>query len=296
MVLIGKISEKSKAMKSMGRMTIDSKFKNLIQRQLVVFDFDDTLVDCNSDTWIHKLAPQQRVPEEIEYKPGQDYFKHVQSVLNYLHSQHVTEQQYYDCLSRMPTVTGMIDPLISTLAKQPEKYDMIILSDSNSFFISSSLKALSLQNAITTVLTNPARFTTGGQLIIDEYHIQDYCTLSARNLCKGEVLKNYIGKRMLEHNTVYTCINYIGDGENDLCPSTKLSSRDRVFPRVGYSLARLCARLKHEQALEEPSEHILSTTTQSGTNMALPELKASVYPWTTGEEILSTIIGEGTPV
>lgn len=281
-------------MKSVAKMTIDNKLKSLIQRQLVVFDFDDTLVDCNSDTWIHKLAPNQKIPENIDYRPGQDYFKHVQSVLSYLHSQKITEQQYIDCLKTMPPVPGMLDPLISTLAKQPEKYDMIILSDSNSFFISSYLKAKSLQDAITTVLTNRARFGQDGQLTIDEYHIQDYCNLSARNLCKGEALKNYIGKRMLDHNTVYTCINYIGDGENDLCPSSRLNSRDRVFPRLGFSLARLCARIKHEQALGPVNDD----TSQSGgaSKNSLPDLKATVIPWTSGEEILSVIADEGTPV
>lgn len=268
-------------------ITIDSKFKKLVQRELVVFDFDDTLVDCNSDTWIHKLAPQQKIPAHIEFKPDQDYFKYVQSVLAYLHTQGVTEQQYYQCLSTMPEVEGMIDVLIKTLAQQPDKYDMIILSDANSFFISSYLKVKGIDQAISTVLTNPARFSADGQLQIDEYHIQDYCAMSSRNLCKGEALKNFIGKRMLEHNTVYTCINYVGDGENDLCPSTKLSSRDRVFPRTGYSLARLCARLKTSN-----NQSFLGNDDK----IRVPELKATVVPWTTGDEILSIILGKSSVV
>jgi pyridoxal phosphate phosphatase PHOSPHO2 len=269
-------------MKSTAQLRIDSKVRNLIQRELLVFDFDDTLVDCNSDTWIHKLAPNQTIPEHIQYKPHQDYFKHVQSVLAYLHSNNVTEQQYIQCLATMPAVSGMIE-LITTIAKQPDKYDMIILSDSNSFFISSYLKAKSLDGAILTLLTNSARFQDDGQLIISEYQIQDFCSLSARNLCKGDALVNFIGKRMLEHNTVYTCINYVGDGENDLCPSTRLSSRDRVFPRAGYTLARLCNRLK----ASNNQSHISSTDRAN-----LPEIKASIVPWTSGEEILEVIMGE----
>ncbi|CAA3006421.1 pyridoxal phosphate phosphatase PHOSPHO2-like [Olea europaea subsp. europaea] len=270
----------------MAKISIDSKFKKLIQRELVVFDFDDTLVDCNSDTWIHKLAPGGAIPEELEFKPDQDYFKHVQSVLAYLHAQGVTEQQYNECLSNMPSVAGMIEPLINTLASKPDKFDMIILSDANSYFISAYLKAKSLDTAIGTVLTNPARFLEDGLLAIDEYHVQDYCTMSSRNLCKGEALKSYIGKRMLEHNTVYTCINYVGDGENDLCPSTKLSTRDRVFPRAGFTLARLCNRLKLAK-----SQIYMGQQSQTEKSK-VPELKATVVPWTTGEEILETILGE----
>lgn len=262
-------------------MTIDSKLRNLTQRELIVFDFDETLVDCNSDTWIHQLVPSKQLPENIEYRPGQDYFKHVQSVLSYLYTLNVREQDYYNCLSTMPSVPGMIESLIATLGKEPDKYDMIILSDSNSFFINTYLKAKSLENLFSTVLTNLARFNEDGQLIIDEYHVQDHCSLSARNLCKGEALKNYIGKRMLDHNTVYTCINYVGDGENDFCPSTKLGVRDRIFPREGYSLDRLCSKLKFNNGIN------LSTDA----NANLPTVKASVIPWSTGEEILSVILG-----
>lgn len=262
-------------------MTIDSKLRNLVQRELVVFDFDETLVDCNSDTWIHKLLPNKRLPEQIEYRHGQDYFKHVQSVLAYLHSVGIREQDYVKCLASMKSVPGIVESLIATLGKETDKYDMIILSDSNSFFISSYLKTKSLENLFPTVLTNPARFADDGQLLIDEYHVQDHCSLSARNLCKGEALKNFIGKRMLDHNTVYTCINYVGDGENDLCPSTKLSNRDRIFPREGYSLDRLCSKLKLNSELDLTSD----------TNPKLPTIKASVIPWSTGEEILSVILG-----
>lgn len=271
-------------MKSAAQLKLDSKVRNLTQRELLVFDFDDTLVDCNSDTWIHKLAPGQTIPEHLNYKLGEDYFKHVQSVLAYLHDNKVTEQQYIQCLSTMPAVPGMLE-LINTLSKQPDKYDMIILSDSNSFFIGTYLKAKSLDGSILTILTNSARFQNDGQLIIDEYHVQDFCSLSARNLCKGDALVNFIGKRMLEHNTVYTCINYIGDGENDLCPSTRLSARDRVFPRAGYTLARLCNRLKS-------SNNTLHSNSNTPDKANKPELKATIVPWTSGEEILDVILGQ----
>lgn len=265
-------------------MTIDVKLKSLVQRQLVVFDFDETLVDCNSDTWVHQLAPNKRIPDEIEFRHGQDYFKHVQSVFAYLHEHKVTEQDYNNCLSKMPTVPGMIETLIESLAKQPEKYDMIILSDANSFFISSFLKSKNLKNCFSTILTNPAKFSDDGQLLTEEYQCQDYCSMSARNLCKGEALKVFIGKQMLDNNTVYTCINYVGDGENDFCPSTKLSDRDRVFPRQGYSLHRLLTRLKtnKEQTSVEGSK--------------LPEVKATIIPWINGGQILSVISGTDSVV
>lgn len=262
-------------------MSLETKLKKLIQKELVVFDFDETIVDCNSDSWVHQLAKDKKIPEKLEYYLGQDYFKHVQSVLAFLHKEGINEKDYFDCLSLMPQVSGIVEPLITTLGSMKDKYDIVILSDANSFFISSYLKSIGLEDTITAVLTNPGRISDDGQLLITEYHIQDYCTLSSRNLCKGEALRNFIGKMMLDKKTVYTCVNYVGDGENDFCPSSKLSTRDRIFPRQGYTLERLCQK--------SINQHLGNS--RENNNCSLPELKAQVVPWKDGREILEVITG-----
>lgn len=267
-------------------ISLDKKLKNLKHKELVAFDFDETIVACNSDTWVHQLAPEGKIPDDLRYRHGQDWTKHVQSVFAFLHGKRVREQDYRDCLAKMPSVPGMVDKLIETLKNQLDKYDLIIISDSNSFFINSYLKSKNLDSVFSAILTNPAEFNDNGELMLNEFHNQDYCKLSSRNLCKGEALKNYIGKMMLANNTVYTCVNYIGDGENDFCPSSKLSNRDRIFPREGYSLSRLCAKLKFN------ANDVCSIEDTKN----LPELKASVIPWSDGEDILNVITGIHTPV
>lgn len=257
-------------------MTIESKLKSLNQRELVVFDFDETIVDCNSDSWVHQLLEERKIPIDLEYRLGQDYFNHVQSVLEHLYTKGVRQEDYIKCLISMPAVEGIIDPLISSLAKMSDKYDMIILSDSNSFFIDTYLEYMGLDKKILRVLTNPARFEEDGRLTIEEYHVQDYCSLSSRNICKGEALKNFIGKQMLDHKTVYSRVHYVGDGENDFCPSAKLGPRDYIFPRHGYALDRLCKKMMNGQYYPD--------------NGKLPELKATVASWKNGQDILNTII------
>lgn len=263
---------------------IETKLKTLTQRELVVFDFDETIVDCNSDSWIHKLAENGRLPKHLNYVPGEDWMKHVQTVLQHLHDLGVTEQDFADCLHTMPIVDGMIEPLIASLGQEPDKYDIVILSDANSFFIGSFLKTRKLEKYITTILTNPAKFTDVGHenplLVIEGYHAQDHCKLSSRNLCKGEALKNYIGKQMLDNKTVYTCINYVGDGQNDFCPSLKLSVLDRVFPRKGYTLDKMCSKMIARQQQGKDGTHKYDH---------LPDLKASVIPWSSGKQILDAI-------
>lgn len=257
---------------------------SIIEKQLVVFDFDDTIVDCNSDTWVHQLAPTGAIPPKLEWKPGQDYFRHVQSILCYLHSQKVTEQDYYDCLKKMPVAPGVIENLIKVLGKYPDKYEIIILSDANSYFIDAFLKAKSIDNLVAAVLTNKGTFNSDGLLEVTEYHDQLVCPLSPRNLCKATALHDYITRKLVHKKVVYPCINYIGDGENDLCPSSKLTARDRVFPREGYPLAVICDKLK---------KHI-DLGYQLDADTPAPKIEATIVPWTCGQDICNVIVGKHT--
>lgn len=96
---------------------------------------------------------------------------------------------------------------------------------------------------------------------MERFHEQNWCQLSARNLCKGHVLKEYIAKRGAE-GVKFNHVNYVGDGSNDLCPSLKLSAVDRVFPRVGYPLHKLCAA-----------------------KLETKELQARMFPFKSGDDI-----------
>ena len=49
-------------------------------------------------------------------------------------------------------------------------------------------------------------------------------------MCKGDIIEEYIKERR-EQGVVYDFIAYSGDGENDLCPTLRLSENDLAFPR-----------------------------------------------------------------
>ena len=36
------------------------------QKKLFTFDFDNTVVDGNTDTWIYKLLPGKKLPKKID--------------------------------------------------------------------------------------------------------------------------------------------------------------------------------------------------------------------------------------
>ncbi|KAK3913010.1 Phosphoethanolamine/phosphocholine phosphatase [Frankliniella fusca] len=170
------------------------------KRLLVAFDFDNTIIDGNSDTIVRDL---------LLTKPP-----------------------------KIPAVPGMTDLL--RFLNQSD-VEVIIISDSNSFFINVWLEALFDQICtIAKVYTNQAFFDSSGLLNVSMYHDppQDWCQMCPKNLCKGFVLAKHLKEKLCE-GIEFSHVAYIGDGRNDFCPCTKLMETDYIFPRQGYSLSKI---------------------------------------------------------
>ncbi|KAK4319112.1 hypothetical protein Pmani_009945 [Petrolisthes manimaculis] len=82
-----------------------------------------------------------------------------------------------------------------------------------------------------------------------------------------ELKKSYIKSRE-EQNVVFSTIAYVGDGDNDFCPSIRLRGRDLVFPRRGYNL------YNRIESYERKGFH----------------LDAEVHPWDSGRDILEKLL------
>ena len=120
--------------------------------ELVIFDFDETIVACNSDTFINVLAPNGKIPEEIwnRFLDERDWTAYMQQVFNYLHDHDVRDSNYEACLVDMPLMDGMV-PLFQFIrdrisADGTKQFDAIIVSDANTFFIGNYLKAIGMDD------------------------------------------------------------------------------------------------------------------------------------------------------
>lgn len=124
----------------------------MIERQeLVVFDFDDTVVNCNSDTWVDQLAPDGKIPKDIRaIFDGVNWTNYMAAVFKYLFANGVTREDYERCLHAMPFVQH-VKELLEELASKPSahgrKYELIVISDANTFFIQTFLEHHSLFKA-----------------------------------------------------------------------------------------------------------------------------------------------------
>jgi len=234
-------------------------------RVLLAFDFDHTIIDDNSDTYVINLAPEKKIPKEIKAMYSEKGWTHyMRGIFQYLHENNVTPQQILECMSEIKFSPGMME-LLTNLDQA--KTEVIIISDSNSIFIDHILDMNGIKDKVSKVFTNPAQFNDQGQLELEMYHFQESCSLSTVNLCKGHILEAFIAERASQ-NLHYSNIVYVGDGHNDLCPSLRLAEKDFVFHREGFSLGKYIKKMEAEKGLK---------------------IKANLNSWNSGHDIMQIL-------
>lgn len=214
-----------------------SDINKYAKRHLAAFDFDYTVVAQNTDTNCRDLLSTVTVAECMQnFVESHGWTSYMGEIFRLLHANKVTPQQILLGIRCIPEVPGFIR-LLKRLHDKYD-YDLIIISDSNTVFINEWLKSHDLQHIIMKVFTNPAYFTDDGLLIIEPYHHQTTCKMSAVNLCKGKILDDFIKERLHNDNVQYDQVIYVGDGTNDICPVTRLRRQDIACARQGFSMER----------------------------------------------------------
>ncbi|XP_054004872.1 pyridoxal phosphate phosphatase PHOSPHO2-like [Hylaeus anthracinus] len=242
---------------------MDEQFR--MRSVLVVFDFDHTISNDNTDVVARKLLPQEKLTDSVkELCRPYGWIAYMAKIFELLHANSIDIKQIERAIVNISPVPG-----IETLLKELHSNDceIIIISDSNTLFIDYWLKSKHLDHVITKVFTNPARLDEKGMIQIDMYHVQDSCKLSTVNLCKGQILETYIKQRR-DEGVNFDRVVYVGDGKNDLCPILRLSERDLAFPRKDYMLIKILNDTENHEILK---------------------VKARVFPWSDGIQILKKL-------
>ncbi|KAF5201005.1 Thiamine phosphate phosphatase-like protein [Thalictrum thalictroides] len=227
---------------------------------VVVFDFDKTIIDCDSDNWVvDDLGATDLFNDLLPTMPWNTL---MDKMMKELHSQGRTIEEIVECLHRAPLIPQIISTIKSAHALGCE---LRILSDANLFFIETILKHHGLMDYFSEINTNPG-FVDEGRLKIFPYH--DFissshgCDLCPPNMCKGLVFEKIRASAFAEGNKRFF---YLGDGKGDYCPSLKLVENDYVLPRKNYPLWELISN-----------------------NPLL--LKANIYEWSNGEKLEQILI------
>jgi len=218
-------------------------------RVLVVWDFDSTLVDVNSEAWVYqRLAPHLLTQVSAARTTGG-----WNSLMDQFKALGVTQASLDATLGATPADPSMLRAVRTAHARGAEQR---ILSDANSYFISTVLTHHDLAPLFTTIVTNPCRWEDGrlqaaAYVSPTESH---GCPLCPPHLCKGAVLDRWLGER------AFDTVVYVGDGSGDLCPATRLRQCDVICCRAGYRC--------HQRILREPRR-----------------VRARVVPWATGDDV-----------
>lgn len=231
---------------------------------LVLFDFDETMVEESSDDAVVRALPTRSLPGWLSssYREGH-YNEFMQKVLAYMAQEGVSRDAIQAAVEQIPPSPGLLR-LLDFLRSHQELFELAVVSDANAFFIETWLQHAGVRNLFWKVLTNPASFDDGGRLVLLPFH-SHLCSRCPDNMCKQAVLREYLSVRQKERGGVpFQRVFYIGDGANDVCPSLALGPWDTAFPRRGF-----------------PMDLLLQA--QAG------RLKANVVPWVRGDDIVDCL-------
>lgn len=211
---------------------------------LLVFDFDHTITDLNTDVEVQKLAPGGEIPASSEIRglySDKGWTEFMGAVFKLLHENNKTKDDILNLMADLELTPNMQDLLEKSVKEMSAT--IIIISDSNTEFINHILKVKKLDHLVDRVFTNPAMWNEEELLTIEPYHHQESCKLSSRNLCKGQIMEDYLK----DCGKAFSFICYVGDGRNDFCPSLRLSSDDVVCVREGFSLQKYIHQMEKEE-------------------------------------------------
>ncbi|XP_019939055.1 probable phosphatase phospho1 [Paralichthys olivaceus] len=235
------------------------------QRFLVLFDFDETIINVSSDDAVVCALPGQRLPDWLKncFREGH-YNEHMQKVLAYMAEQGVSEDGIRSVLEKIPPTPGLLN-LFQYLQSNQQDFELVVVSDANMYFIETWLEHAGVRPLFRKVFTNPASFDAAGQLVLLPFHSHS-CSRCPDNMCKQVIVQEYLAHRQKERGgEPYQKVFYIGDGANDICPSMALGPRDTAFPRRDFPMHRLLLGMQQSQAAK---------------------FKANVLPWASGEDIV----------
>ncbi|CAA2973372.1 inorganic pyrophosphatase 1-like [Olea europaea subsp. europaea] len=228
---------------------------------VVVFDFDKTIIDSDSDNWVvDELGASDFFNQLLPTMPWNSV---MDRMMKELHTQGKTKDDIQEVLKRAP-IHPRVVPAIKTAHSLG--CDLRIVSDANLFYIETILVHLGIRDFFSEINTNPGYVNEEGRLRILPFH--DFqssshgCNLCPPNMCKGMIIERI--QASLGKERKKTMI-YLGDGSGDFCPSLKLKDEDYVMPRKNFPVWDLICQ-----------------------NRAL--VRAKIHEWNDGEELESILL------
>ena len=240
--------------------------KNSKKKFLLIFDFDETIIDQDSEEEILKNIFSKKEFDKIITELGNlDFFDGFNYYFKRMKQLGITLKDLNSNLEKIQLSPKMKE-LFDYLRKNKSKYVMIICSSTVDYEIKHILKYNGFLDLFDDFICTKAIIQnekSESLLFVPKNQFPNSCNICSVNQCKGLELKKY-----LENNkNNFEKILFVCDGSNDYCPSKNtLKKGDIVFPRIGH---RLYKKLFKEKLRDQ--------------------LICEIYPWKSAEEIISKL-------
>ena len=235
------------------------------KKNLLIFDFDETIMDQDSEYEQAKMTLPKEEYKKIMKMDDEDYYDAFNYFFKKMKDIGLTLKEIKSNLEKLKLAPKMGE-LFDYLRKNKSKYEIIILSGDIDYTIKYVLKYHGFLDLFDDFICNKAIIQDEKSetlIYVPRDQFPHSCDLCISSQCKALELQKFLEKK----NKKYEKIIFICDGGNDLCPSRKiLKNGDIVFPREDHYF---CKRLKEENLINE--------------------LSCDIYPWKNSDEIISKL-------
>ena len=236
------------------------------EKYLIIFDFDETIVDQDSEYEQANMTLSKEEYHKIVEMDKIDYYDTFNYFFKRMKEIGLTLKDINSNLEKLKLSPKMED-LFDYLRKNKSKYEMIILSGDIDYSIKHVLKYHGFLDLFDDFILNKTEIQDENSerlIFVPRDQFPHTCDLCISSQCKGLELKKYLEKNQ---NKKYNKIIFVCDGGNDFCPSNKILKKgDIVFPRVEHGL---CRKLFDQKLINE--------------------LECDVFPWKSADEIVSKL-------
>lgn len=230
---------------------------------MLIFDLDNTILSDTTDYCIMKLLSNNLLVDLPE-PTGRDsnWAEYMQKVYLRMKEHSINISQIKSTVESIPINDGFSD-LFKLIRNYKDRFDTLIISGSNTLYIKWLIEHHKLDDIFSDYIANFAEPHDDLLIQITQNHIHD-CENCEQAQCKRILLDAYLAR--VQEESLYANILYVGDGENDYCPSILLKNSDYLFPRENYTL--------HHKLYK---------------NDYAKFLKCQIHPWNHGEKIVKIV-------
>ena len=236
------------------------------KKYLLAFDFDETIIDQDSEEEILKSAFSKKELDEINQALTKiDFFEGFNYYFKKMKQNKMTLKDFNTILDKIQLSPKMKE-LFDYLRENKSKYEIIICSNAVDYEIKYVLQHNGFLDLFDDFICTKGKFQNEKSehlLFVEKNQFPHSCNICSSFQCKGFEIKKYIEKS----KNKFVKILFVCDGSNDFCPSKNtLKKGDIVFPRFEHNLYN---KLFKEKLRDQ--------------------LVCDVCPWKNAEEIISKL-------